>query len=42
MEKLTELLDRDQIKTEYEFQVDKKLEQQLYKANAFRVMGRSV
>ena len=37
MEKLTELLDRDQIKTEYEFQVDKKLEQQLYKANAFRM-----
>jgi len=37
MEKLGEFLDRDQIKSEYEFQIDKKLEQAIYKANTFRM-----
>jgi len=37
LEKLSDLLDRDQTKQEYKFQIEKILEQPIYKANTFRM-----
>ena len=37
LEKLSDLLDRDQTKQEYKFQIEKILEQPIYKANKFRM-----